>query len=370
VHDPIALAVPLFFALIAIEMVWAKRKGVSVYRFADSLTDLGCGMTQQITHLLWGLTQLAIYAWLFEHARFVTWKAPAVPWVLAFVLVDFAYYWWHRFSHETNFLWAVHAVHHQSEDYNLAVALRQAVLSSWTSLPFYLPLAFLGVPTLVFATVNALSTLYQFWIHTQLVGRIGGPLEKILNLPHHHRVHHAINTQYLDKNYGATLIVWDWLFGTYADEVEKPVYGVTKPLASFDPMWAQVQYWFQMVEMARAARRPLDKLRVLFASPAWKPEGYVAAAPPIQGRTKYERPLGARTRWWIGANFVLVVGATFSAMMWHAVIAVVPLAVTSVAVLAALFAFGSIIEGRRWAVVVDVGRLALGAAAVALLLHG
>jgi alkylglycerol monooxygenase len=362
-HDPIALAVPLFFFLIGLELVWARRKGVVVYRLGDALTNLSCGIASQIFMLAWAAAQLAVYAYVFDHWRLATLPKGALPWVVAFVGVDFLYYWWHRLSHEVNVLWAAHVVHHQSEDYNLAVALRQAVLTSWSAIPFYLPLALLGVPPLAFAVVHALSTLYQFWIHTQLVGRVRGPLAWIFNLPSHHRVHHAINPQYLDKNYAATLIVWDRLFGTFVDEEEAPVYGITKPLASFDPIWAQVHYWFEMAAMMRASRG-LDKLRVWFASPAWKPPGYVVATPPVHGRTKYEGAL-AHPRY-VLVQYVLVVTATFALMMWHHAIATPVLVVAGASILGALVAIGALLEGRRWAVPAEIARIALGAFAFAL----
>lgn len=374
--DPIAFAVPFFFVLIGLELWWAKRRGVAVYRFADTLTDLSCGITSQIALIFWTATQIAIYAFVYEHARLVSlspawapaWLAPVLPWLVAFVGVDFLYYWWHRLSHEVNFLWAAHVVHHQSEDYNLAVALRQAVLTSWTALPFYLPLALLGVPTLVFAIVHALSTLYQFWIHTQLVGKIRGPADWILNLPSHHRVHHAINPQYLDKNYGATLVVWDRLFRTYAEENDKPVYGITKPLASFDPMWAQVHYWLEMGRMMRAASRPVDKLRAWFASPAWKPEGYVVEAPPIEDRRKYDRPVSRKLATYIALQYVLVIVATFALLTWHHGLPRGVLVVGAAAVLGALVAIGALLEGRTWAKTAEFGRLALGGLAISMLL--
>jgi len=368
-HDPIALAVPLFFVLIGLELVWAKRRGVSVYRFADTLTDLSCGISSQVLLLFWAAAQLALYAWVYEHWRLFTIRPTWLAWAVAFVAVDFAYYWWHRLSHEVNVLWAAHVVHHQSEDYNLAVALRQSVITSWTALPFYLPLALLGVPTLVFAVVHALSTLYQFWIHTQLVRRVRGPIDWILNLPSHHRVHHAINEPYLDKNYGATLIVWDRLFGTYAPEEEPCVYGITKPLGSFDPIWAQVHYWGDMARMARAAKRPTEKLKVWFASPAWKPEGYVVEAPPVQGREKYDRPLSRATMIYVGAQYAVVVVATFCLLMWHHALPPALVAAFGAAILAALVAFGALLEGRRWAVHAEAVRLVLAAAAVVLWLR-
>jgi alkylglycerol monooxygenase len=363
--DPIALAVPFFFVLIGVELLWAKRRGVKLYRFADAVTDLSCGISSQIVLLVWVTTQLAIYATVYARFRVVTFERAWVPWVIAFFAVDFFYYWWHRLSHEVNVLWAAHVVHHQSEDYNLAVALRQAVLTSWTALPFYLPLAVIGVPTHVFAIVHAFSTLYQFWIHTQLVGKIRGPLDWILNLPSHHRVHHAINAEYLDKNYGATLIVWDRVFGTYAEEEAKPVYGITKPLGTFDPFWAQIHYWFEMAAMARAARRPMDKLRVLFASPAWKPDGYAAAdTSDALTRPKYDRPVSRRLAVYVFVQFVLVLGSAFAILLFHHAMAKTALVVASIAVLVSLVAIGALFEGKSWARALEGARLAFGAVAI------
>jgi alkylglycerol monooxygenase len=370
VPDPIALAVPFFFVLIGLELLLAKRRGVSVYRFTDTLTDLSCGITSQVILIFWAAAQLAVYDWVYRHAHLVSltpsWGRPWLPWVVAFLGVDLLYYWWHRLSHEVNFLWAAHVVHHQSEDYNLAVALRQSVLTSWTALPFYLPLALVGVPTLPFAVTQALSTLYQFWIHTQLVRKIRGPVDWIMNLPSHHRVHHAINPQYLDKNYGATLVVWDRLFRTYEEEVEPPVYGITKPLASFDPWWAQVHYWLEMATMIRAARSTREKLRVWIASPAWKPGGYVVETPPILGRTKYDRPVSRKLATYVVLQYAFVVAATFALLMWHHGLPRTVVMVGVAAVLGALIAIGALLEGRSWALRAELGRLALGGLAVAL----
>jgi sterol desaturase/sphingolipid hydroxylase (fatty acid hydroxylase superfamily)/poly(3-hydroxybutyrate) depolymerase len=370
--DPIAFAIPFFFLLIGGELLLAKRRGVALYRLTDTLTDLSCGITSQVVLIFWAATQLAIYAWVYKHAHLVnlspSWGAPWLPWVVAFFGVDFLYYSWHRLSHEVNVLWAAHVVHHTSEDYNLAVALRQSVLTSWTALPFYLPLALLGVPPLVFAVVHALSTLYQFWIHTQLVRKLRGPVDWILNLPSHHRVHHAINPEYLDKNYGATLVVWDRLFGTYAEEIAPPVYGTTKPLASFDPLWAQVHYWLDIRSMMRAASGAPEKLRVLFASPAWKPRAYVADSPPIQGRTKYDRPVSRKLATYVLVQYVLVVVATTALLTWHHGLPHSVVVMSALAVVGGLVAVGALLEGRPWAVRAEVGRLALGSLAVALLL--
>jgi len=359
--DYIALAIPFFFVLIGVELLWARARGVRVYRLSDALTDVSCGVTAQVAVIFYAALQLALYAWLYEHARLFTLPTWA-GWLVAFVGVDFAYYWWHRLSHEVNVLWAAHIVHHQSEDYNFAVALRQAILTSWTSLLFYLPLALLAVPPLVFATTLAFSTLYQFWIHTQLVPRISGPLDYVLNLPSHHRVHHAINPRYLDKNYGATLIVWDRWFGTYQVEDEAPVYGITKPLASFNPLWAQVHYWFELARLSRRAPLLGDKLRVFFKPPWWHPTGL--AAPPIHDVSpasfvKYERPLSTALARYLLVQYALLVGGA-TLLIFHA--ASLPRAHTIVAavlVLLGVIATGALIERRRWAVPLEATRVLL-----------
>jgi len=253
--DPIALAVPVFFLLIGLELLIARARRQRVYRFTDSFADLGCGVAQRVVLLLFEAGLLAVYQLLYVHGRLWSFADGSLwPWVIATIGVDLGYYWWHRLSHEVNVLWAVHVVHHQSEDYNLAVALRQAVLSPITVMPFYLPLAVLGVPLFHFFIVNALSTLYQFWIHTELVGRMGF-FEKLINTPSLHRVHHAVNPQYLDKNYAATFICWDQMFGTLKREEQLPVYGVSHPLRSFDPVWAQVQPLWALVEAVRRVER-------------------------------------------------------------------------------------------------------------------
>jgi len=210
----VAYAIPMFVLLIAAELIIAKILGARLYRFADAMTDLACGIASRIFHLFDTALLIAVYAAVYTAAA--PWQLPEdspATWIAAFIGVDILYYWWHRASHGSSVLWAVHAVHHQSEDYNLAVALRQALFSGITSMPFYLPLALLGVPPVVFATCQVLNTLYQFWIHTDAIDRIG-PFERWFNSASHHRVHHGSNLRYIDRNHGGILIIWDRLFGT------------------------------------------------------------------------------------------------------------------------------------------------------------
>ncbi len=365
----IALAIPLFFVMIGVELLVARAKRARVYRTNDALTDLSCGIQQQTLLIFERSAQLAIFAWAYQHR--VTTLPVWADWLLAWVGVDFLYYWWHRMSHEVNFMWAAHVVHHQSEDYNLAVALRQSILTSWTTLPFYLPLSLAGVSLTAFATAASFSTLYQFWIHTELVGKVKGPVDWILNLPSHHRVHHAINPQYLDKNYGAILIVWDRIFGTYAEEIESCVYGTTKPLASFNPVWAQLHYWPELASMAARARG-IDKLKVWFASPAWKPRGQeVAPGPPPRRETfhKYDPPVSRARAIYVLSQYAILVALTFTLMMWEASLPRVVLVLAALCIFGAVLSVGAIIEKKRWAIPLEVTRLAVGAAALVMWLR-
>ena len=370
--DPIALAVPIFFLLIGLELLVARARGRRVYRFTDSFADLGCGVTQRVVLLLFEVALLAVYALLYEHGRVWTFAPHSPwPWVIAIVGVDLGYYWWHRLSHEVNVLWAVHVVHHQSEDYNLAVALRQAVLSPVTVMPFYLPLAVLGVPLLPFFIVNALSTLYQFWIHTELVDRMG-VLERVINTPSLHRVHHGVNPEYLDKNYAATFICWDQLFGTLRREEAPVVYGVSHPLRSFDPVWAQVQPFWALWQAMRRAPSAREAIRFMLASPAWHPDwlGPIDLRRGVdpEALPKYDVQPGRGVIRYVFVQLALVIVAAFALLTWHQALSPAALVVAVTWVLLSLVAGAALLEGRRWAVGLEVARVGVLAGAVAIVL--
>ena len=359
----IALAIPFFLLFIGVEILVARAQGRKVYRLQDALADLGCGIGQQVVLVLVGAALLATYVAIYRHARLVTFRPGSfVPWIIAFVGVDLIYYIWHRLSHEVNFLWAAHVVHHQSEDYNLAVALRQSILTNFTTLPFHLPLAVLGVPPTVYVTMEALSTLYQFWIHTQLVGKLGF-LERLLNTPSHHRVHHAVNPRYLDRNYGAIFIVWDRLFGTFAEEREPPVFGTVKPFQSFNPGLAQVAAWVEMVAKARPLARWRDRLRVFIAPPA---SGAEPLSPlDLERRAKWSLDLSPSLKAYALVQFAALVAATFLLLLGQDAFSLAELAIPSLLVLWALVSVGALLDGRRWGSALEFARLggvALGTA--------
>lgn len=287
-RDPIVYSIPAFMLFMALEWWIARLKGMKVYRLHDTISDLGCGITNRIMTSL--ITAPLLIGYEFFYSRFGVTSFPSnsvMTWIAAFIITDFIYYWWHRISHRVNFMWAVHVVHHQSEDYNLAVALRQALLSPVTYFPFYITMAFMGFPTLVTFTCVALNTVYQFWIHTELVKTIG-PLEWILNTPAHHRVHHGINRRYLDTNYAGVFIIWDRLFGTFVPETEKAVFGIVEPLRNWNPLWANFDHWKKMWVKAKSYPELKNKIFAFIKGPEWIPNGNLLPPPGLPKQIKFE----------------------------------------------------------------------------------
>lgn len=265
--DFILYAVPFFFALIALELLADHRRGVSNYRVADAINSISTGVLSTTTGLLTKGIGLVTYAFAFKHLALFELSADSVwTWVFAFVFYDFCYYWLHRLGHERNILWAAHSVHHQSEDYNLSTALRQTSTGFLLGWIFYLPMAVFGVPLLVFVSVAALNLLYQFWVHTRHIPKLGW-FEWFFVTPSNHRAHHAQNALYMDRNYGGVFIIWDRLFGSFQeeDDNEPVVFGVTTPLASWNPLWANVQFYAQLWADARRAESTWDKLDLVHA---------------------------------------------------------------------------------------------------------
>lgn len=368
----VATAIPIFFLMIAGEFVWARAQGKEVYRFADAIGDLSCGVTEVLFDVLVKGALLVGYAWVWHNYALIDWGrfgtvGTVALWATAIVGLDFFYYWWHRLSHEVNFMWAVHVVHHQSEDYNLAVALRQAMLSILTSRLFYLPLALLGVPPLAMLISLEISLLYQFWIHTEVIGKFPRWFEYAFNTPSHHRVHHAVNPQYIDRNHAAIFMAWDRLFGTFEPEVEPPVYGITTPLRSYNPLWANVHYWLELFEQA-ATLDGLDRLRVFWKPPGWQPEsrGGPQLAKPVSraGFIKYDPAVPGGLKLYIAVQFASVagvvvwVGETKRTLSWWMLLAIFVYAVLT------MVSWSGLTQRRDWALPLEMGRLGVLAATV------
>ena len=289
----IVVATPVFLAAIVAEWAIGRARGRDTYRWPDALSSIGLGIVNQLVAAGTTLFGIGIYTAVFEHLA--PWRLPAghpVVWIVALLGYDFLYYWYHRFGHRVALGWAGHVVHHQSEDYNLSTALRQTGTGFLTTWVFYLPLALLGVPPLVFGVVALVDLLYQFWVHTQQVGKLGW-FDRWFCSPSNHRVHHAVNERYLDKNYGGILIIWDRLFGTFAeeDEAEPCVYCTRAPLRSWNPVTANLQVYRELWALSRSATNWHDRLQPWLQPPGWRPAGVAKPRFDIHRVRRYDPPV-------------------------------------------------------------------------------
>lgn len=357
-NDYYALLGPLFFLVMGLEAWAAKRQGLRAYVLPDTLSNLSCGMGQVLVGLFTGGFLLALYDGFQRNFAVVHWEAGSpVPWVLAFVGVDFCYYWFHRGSHAVGALWAIHVVHHQSEEMNISVALRQPWISDISGLLFFWPLPLLGVPREAFFLAVGCLSLYEALMHTRLIRRTGF-WGWAFNTPSYHRLHHGKDAEYLDRNFGSTLIVWDRLFGTFTRETHEPAYGTTRALASWNPLWAQFQPFIELVQRTRRARTFSDAVKVWLLSPGWRAPGEVEAPEPST------RPEKDVPRWLAAYGVVqfLLLAVVGSALQWLG--GGVGLAGSAVIVTLVLWGTGTIgalFEGKPWAVRLELVRLSLSA---------
>jgi sterol desaturase/sphingolipid hydroxylase (fatty acid hydroxylase superfamily) len=393
----IQASIPLFFLLIGVELLVARLRGSRVYRLNDSVADVSLGILSQIADIGIKLATLGIYTWVaasWSTQRLGTpgWidRAPfpesagllgigvdaaaLASWVAVFVMVDLLYYWTHRLSHRVNILWAGHVVHHSSEEYNLTVALRQSALHGLFTWVFYLPLALVGVPPRMFVTAYALNLIYQFWIHTREIGKLHPAIELVMNTPSHHRVHHGVNPRYQDRNYAGVFIIWDRLFGTFQPEEEEPVYGITKPLASWSPLWANVHVFADIASGVRRASCWRDRLRIVFGHPGWRPAErggpIVPALVAPSTFTKFDPPVGAGVRRYAFVQFVVVLIATVKVLELAAILPAHQTGALAFYVFLSITNIGGLLEGRGWAYPMELARqltLAVSAATLGAL---
>jgi alkylglycerol monooxygenase len=357
-------AVPFFFLLIGLELLTDRRRGMRSYRLADALNSLSTGVLSQVTGLLTKVVGLLTYAFAWEQLALVELSEGSLwVWLLAFVFYDFCYYWNHRLGHERNVLWAAHAVHHQSEDYNLSTALRQTSTGFVFGWLFYLPMAVAGVPPLVFLTVAALNLLYQFWVHTRHIPKLGW-FEWLFITPSNHRVHHAQNPVYMDRNYGGVFIVWDRMFATFQEELddEPVIFGVTTPLASWNPLWANLQVYAGLWRDARRAASWWDRLRIWFMPTGWRPADvaarYPQEKPNLSRFRKFEVALGRGQQFYALLQFVVyLLGGTWLLAQAER-LDVTQLLLGCGWVSLGLYSIGTWLENRAWALRIELLRLA------------
>ncbi len=351
----IVYAIPVFFLLIGIELLIARMRGLSYYRMNDAIANLSCGIGSQISGIFLKTVTFIGYTWLYQNS---IWKIEdnIITFVLLFIGVDFFYYWFHRLAHEISILWGSHVVHHQSEEYNLTVALRQAWLQGAFSWVFYLPLAVVGFSPASFLTIASLQTLYQFWIHTKLIDKMNPAFEYVFNTPSHHRVHHGVNPKYIDKNHGGTLIIFDRWFGTFQAEDEEVVYGITKQTNSWNPVWVNFEYWIDLFKEAFRVRTIKNFILMMVKAPGWKPAelGGVEPLKPVTPQTfhKYDTEISSGLTNYAFVQFVIVLLSTTAFLLFQGKPTLAenwPLRVlTASLIILSLVNIGAIFEKKKW----------------------
>jgi len=360
-------AIPFFILLLLIEAGIAWWRGEKVIRSVDTLSSLSSGLTNVIKDVL-GLTLIIVsYEWVEQHIGILDIKATWLVYVIAFIGIDFAGYWVHRLSHHVNYFWNTHIIHHSSEEFNLGCALRQSISNIFAITVFFLlPIAILGVPGEVVAIVAPLHLFAQYWYHTRLIGKMGF-LEHVIVTPSHHRVHHAINTVYLDKNLSQIFIVWDKIFGTFQEELDEvpPVYGVTRPVRTWNPFLINFMHLWTLMQDAWRTKSIRDKFRIWFMPTGWRPADVKDKHPldSIKDPYTYEKfdtHLSPALQWWSWIQFTV----TFLLMMylfnyfgdidWPGVL------IYGGFLFLAIFSFTTLMDKRPWALWTEIITALLG----------
>jgi len=351
-----AWAIPLFLGLMVIEYLVAKKTGKNYFGFAESVSNINVGIAERLFDTFTVGLFYFVYDFLHRHFGIFHISSGPLLWFSLLLLTDFIWYWYHRLAHEVNILWAVHVVHHQSEDFNYTVSARITVLQAVARMCFWSILPVIGFPPAMIVSVQLVHGIYPFFIHTRTIPKLG-ILEYILVTPSHHRVHHAANEQYLDRNYGDVFIFWDKLFGTFTEENEEPVYGLTKPLNSYSFLWQHFHFILEIIYTVRQTKGWLPKLKVIFGKP-----DYIDPAL----RTRLEEKFlvqdrngvpNHRLQSYIIAQVGCLMLILFSFLLLENVIPAIIQVGISLFILLTLINIGAILEQRRWVVYLEYARL-------------
>ena len=317
----ITLAVPAFFVLIFIELIYGLVAGKNNYRLNDSFTSISLGLISRYIPLLGLGLQGAAFAYVAQYYNLKLFSSSSLwVWIFAFFLYDFCYYWMHRLHHEVKVLWATHVVHHHGEEFNLSTALRQTSTGFLWKWIFYLPIFIVGIPPEVFVTVAGINLVYQFWVHTEHIPKLGW-YEYVFVSPSNHRIHHAQNKHYVDANYGGVFIFWDRFFGTYKEELDelKPIYGTAKPLRSWNPFKANLDIFAEMIKDSTRTKSIKNKIKVWFSRPNWRPDDIKISHPIYKNDLDNFEPYNPSTSFevkiysWIQLFFIMGLSAAVTA---------------------------------------------------------
>jgi sterol desaturase/sphingolipid hydroxylase (fatty acid hydroxylase superfamily) len=361
------IAVPFFIFFFAIEKIVEWKKGLHVIRGLDSVSSFSSGITNVVKDVLGIGVTIITYGWLVNHIAIFHIEATVLTYIIAFLVIDFQGYWVHRWCHKINFFWNYHIIHHSSEEFNLSCALRQSISNFINFFTFLLiPAALLGVPKEVIAIVAPLHLFLQYWYHTQLIGKMGF-LEHIIVTPSHHRVHHAINKEYMDKNLSQIFIFWDKLFGTFQQELDdvKPVYGITRPVKTWNPIKINFVHLWLLIKDAWRTKNIKDKFRIWFMPTGWRPEDVKEKYPvdyiaDVYSYKKFDTPA---TKTFIAWNWCQMFFNYFLLIYFFAFIAQIGtphIFYYGAFVFISIYAYTELMDGNRYAFYIELIKSILG----------
>lgn len=369
--SPVVIAIPMYFILMAIEMIVLRFQKHPGYRLNDAITNINCGVVSQVTGVFIKVLSIGIYTLIYQQLAFVHIPNNVWTFLLLFFLYDFCYYWAHRMSHEINLFWGGHVVHHSSEEYNLSVALRQSSTQTIWTFFFYFPLALLGFDPVMLILASGINLLYQFWIHTEVIGSMGF-LEKFMNTPSHHRVHHGRNPKYIDKNHGGTFIIFDKWFGTFQAEEEKPTYGITTPVKSWNPVWVNLAHYATMKEELKMIPSWADRVKYLFYKPGWFPDylgGYRAPKEVEADYQKFDTVVPNSLNWYVFAQYIFVLLLTGFFLFEVDSFNWLPKVLVSSIIMWTTVSFSGVFEKRSWYFPQEIARILAFAGVVFFLIQ-
>ena len=351
-------AIPIFLVLIGIEAVAAGRMGIKVNRPADMISSLSSGVTNTVRDGINFGFILISYSWLLDKLTLYKLEPVWLAVIIAFIVEDFAGYWLHRMNHRVNVFWNRHIIHHSSEEYNLSCALRQSISDTLKfGAIFMIPAALLGIPAHIFAVIGPIHLFMQFWYHTRLIDKMGW-FEKIIVTPSHHRVHHAINPEYIDKNYSQIFIVWDKLFGSFQPELTevKPVYGILRPAGTWNPILINFKHIWQLIKDAVRTEKVWDKIRIWFMPTGWRPED-VTEKYPVQiienpeNQIKYETENSHHLILWSRMQMLIGLGLMFHLFTVSSSVSTSFTLVYALFLVIHVFAYTSLLDGKKYAII-------------------
>jgi sterol desaturase/sphingolipid hydroxylase (fatty acid hydroxylase superfamily) len=354
----LAYAIPLFVILMVIEFWITKKQGRKLHNFQDTIANLNVGIAERLTDCFTAGIFYFVYDYLNQHFGIFNIQSGVISWVALFLVTDLLWYWYHRLGHEVNILWGLHIVHHQSEEFNFTVSARITIFQAIARTFFWSLLPIIGFSAEMITVVLLVHGIYPFFTHTRTVGKLGF-LEYILVTPSHHRVHHACNEQYLDKNYSDMFIIWDKIFGTFAEEIEEPVYGLTKPIKSYSFLWQHFHYLLELLHACKQTPGLKGKLRILLSKPETLDPNIRELLEPKFLVQVAQEVSSTRFRNYIVIQISVVLVSLFYLIYNQEQLPTLVQVFTSLIILVTLVNCGAILEQRRWVFYLEYSRLLL-----------